>query len=112
MQRRLLCALAAGGAAALSFVGIHAGSAGAAAAITVTPNQNLTSGQTVTVHATGFAPNSQGAIVECNAAACAILGAAADRLRTWTSLSPNGACLREDGSRGVPRIRARLTIPV
>src|SRR5436305_13462773 len=66
MQRRLLCALAAGGAAALSFVGIHAGSAGAAAAITVTPNQNLTSGQTVTVHATGFAPNSQGAIVECN----------------------------------------------
>ena len=42
--------------------------------------------------------NHAGAVVECNAAACAIPGVDADRLRTWTSLGAGGACLREDGT--------------
>jgi signal transduction histidine kinase len=39
-----------------------------------------------------------GLIVECNPAACAILGADVDQLRTWFSLAPERGCFREDGT--------------
>jgi PAS domain S-box-containing protein len=41
--------------------------------------------------------NAAGAIVECNPAACAIVGVDAETLHGWTSLAADGNCLREDG---------------
>jgi PAS domain S-box-containing protein len=46
--------------------------------------------------------NHTGAVVECNAAACAILGADADQLRSRTSLGADGVAFYEDG-RPMPR---------
>jgi hypothetical protein len=43
-----------------------AGPAAAAAALTATPNTNLTNGQVVSVSGSGFSANGIGAIVECN----------------------------------------------
>ncbi|MGF1580406.1 MAG: ATP-binding protein [Gemmataceae bacterium] len=42
--------------------------------------------------------NNQGAVLECNAAACAILGKPEKELVGQPSLGALGACLREDGS--------------
>jgi PAS domain S-box-containing protein len=41
--------------------------------------------------------NQSGLIVDCNAAACAILGASAAQLRTWSALAGEAGCLGEDG---------------
>jgi PAS domain S-box-containing protein len=42
--------------------------------------------------------NQAGVIVECNPAACAILGASAEQLRGWSSLGPEDGCLQETGA--------------
>jgi PAS domain S-box-containing protein len=42
--------------------------------------------------------NAAGVIVECNPAACAILGRSADELRGRSSFDPAWECLRQDGS--------------
>src|SRR5947207_1657053 len=62
--RRLLLLLTCGAAAATVVVAA-AGGAGAAAAVTVTPHDNLTNGQQVTVSGSGFS-QGPGAILECN----------------------------------------------
>jgi len=61
MPRRFLCAFACGAVTIIA----AAGSAGAAASITVTPHDNLTNGQQVTVSGSGF-QQGPGAILECN----------------------------------------------
>src|SRR5438552_12600020 len=62
MRRRLLSWLAC---AALPILAFGTGIAFAAASITVTPHDNLTDGQKVTVSGSGFHPGPAG-ILECN----------------------------------------------
>jgi PAS domain S-box-containing protein len=42
--------------------------------------------------------NQAGAIVDCNPAACTILGASADQLRGWSSLGAEDGCLEDNGA--------------
>ena len=53
-------------------VGLAAGPASAATAVSVTPNVNLKDGDTVSVNATGFTANANLAVIECDTSATSI----------------------------------------